>query len=168
MGLKKDQQKTQKMGVVVFLFTMFTLFYLIPTQIMVPSTVKVFYMSPAFFPQMLTGILAVLALTLVIWPGSTARVEEVEEDESGESRTEFNYQKVTITFIILLIYAFILIKFLGFLFATILVLAALMLYAGNRNYRSIALLSILIPVILVLFFSKFAYVPFPKGVIFPW
>lgn len=166
MSFNKEERKTQKMGVVVFLFTMVTMFYLIPNQIMVPSTVKAFYMSPAFFPRMLTVILAVLALTLVFWPRFSEQGKGEEKDE--ETETKIDYKKVIICSLILFIYAFALIHLLGFITATIMVLAVLMLYAGNRNYRSIILVSILTPLILVLFFSKFVYVPFPTGIIIPW
>lgn len=163
-NLTKDQLKTRRVGIAFFIITLIIMFYLIPSQIMVPSTVKMFYMSPAFLPRILTITLAVLALTLVFWPGTTEQIEE-EKDEEPEG---FDLKKVIVSCLILFVYAFVLIELLGFLTATILVLAGLMLYAGNRNYRSILLISILVPSVLVLFFTKLAYVPFPKGIIIPW
>lgn len=110
-------------------------------------------LSPDFMPRWIAVVLASFSLLHLF----AARGERKE--------VRLFHRRLLISIALFVLYIAIT-PLLGYLVASILIMAVYLLHFGVRRWHTIVLLSILFPVVLYLFFAKVMLVVLPKGAIF--
>ncbi|MDR1243132.1 MAG: tripartite tricarboxylate transporter TctB family protein [Deltaproteobacteria bacterium] len=141
-------------GVILALFSCLLYFYIIPTQVIFAS--RQMGVSPRFFPDILALLLFIFSIALGI-DGYKMRNREKQKVFS------FVAKEVRLVFLTLLIIALQTVGFqtIGYLIPAILALAVCMFLYGQRSLIKIALVSILLPWGIKLFFEKTLQVYLP-------
>ena len=140
------------------------IFYVIPNFIDMEEEFELASLSPAFFPNLAAWIIAGLAGLLaisVLWQPRKAATDN--SDEAWLSRSEeLNAHKAALV-IVGYVSAM---KYIGFLIATALVLAVLLVLQDIKKPLHVGLISILVTAGVFLFFYFIMQVHLPKGLIF--
>lgn len=161
---KKEGRKNRLIGLGFLLFSLITYFLVIPWQVYVPSRTKGTVLSPAFFPKIILGVLALLSFFLIIAP-SKERISLFEGEKEGREGN-LDFFRIGVIILLFVIYAFMLIPICGFLPASMVFLILLMRYAGMQDWKKIISVSIGIPIIFFYIFKLWAGIVFPKGIFF--
>ena len=155
-------------GVLFCIFGLATALFLIPNGISVPGGVQIRALSPDFWPTIIAWATVGASVALII-ESSLLRQPGLDGQEEDERDSSYDLPKVTA----LLRTAVLILALFGFYFAlpvlgivvpSIILLAAMMLFFGERNAFWIAGLSIGLPVLLYGFFRYIANVPIPLGI----
>jgi hypothetical protein len=153
--MKVPEYKTQIYGgFILGLFSLILYFYIIPTEIV--FTKRQMGVSPQYFPNLLAGFLFVLSIAL-------AAVGYRNRHKKNQPEYELVWKESRLVFITLGIIALQIIGFnlIGYLIPAMLSVAACMYIYGHRNYYTIVIISILLPVAIQLFFEKTLQVYLP-------
>lgn len=148
-------------GLIFLSLGLLLVFYLIPFGIDEPKKVKFAVMSPSYFPR-IVGI-AMIGIGVAIAIGAATSSKPAEwpgEFDAGA------FMKVALIFGVFLSTAYALPQ-AGFVLTCSVVLALLMLIAGERNPITVTAVALITPITLHLFFTKIANVPIPGGVLEP-
>lgn len=157
-------------GVVLFAFGALTLAVLIPYGVQQPSSVQYQALSPSYWPNIVAGAISAIGLALIITSARSGGLKEAPRQESNAQTTQSSWWLVIRPFAALAI-CFALyfgLDTLGFVLATAIALAALMLLAGEYRPHILVPVAIIVPLGLHLFFTKAASVPIPMGILEPW
>jgi putative tricarboxylic transport membrane protein len=149
-------------GLVFLLLGVLLIAFLIPVGVVEPKKVKFAVLSPSYYPRIVAIAMSIIGLAIAI--GS------IRQEPQEDSILTFNLNaavKVCTVFIILIATAYALPQ-AGFVLTTTIVLAVMMLLAGERNPIVVGAVSILLPIFLYLFFTKLANVPIPGGILDPY
>ena len=143
----------------ILAFSLFTIFYLIPCQIELAEEYELKSLSPAFFPELAAWIITGLSvlLTISLYRSHGRVQEDTREVTVGE---EF---RVIIAILIAVLYVFAF-KYVGFIPASCLGLAALFFLQGKRRPFRLAILSVGTAVFVYLLFYYVMKVRFPEGI----
>lgn len=141
-------------------------FGLIPSGVVVPGSVSIPALSPDFWPYAIAwGV--ILSSALLLLEVSTLKVPSGEEDDTAEAQ----YQLATLpAFLrtVVMIFALFLFYFvlthLGIVASSIVLMPTMMLFFGEKNWKYILPLSVLLPIVLYLFFLHVAGIPMPLGI----
>lgn len=143
-----------------------TAFALIPNGVVVPGSVEIPALSPDFWPYMITwGV--IISSAFLLLESLMLKVPAADDDDE-ETETQYNLATLPATLrMVILIFALFLFYFalttVGIVAGSIVLMMAMMLYFGERNWKYILPLSILIPIGLYLFFLHVAGIPMPLG-----
>lgn len=125
-------------------------------------------LSPAFWPQIVAWLSLGLSLLLALQSGiqmlGASRIFNAADSPASmtpASNRGFEWRELLA--ILLLLPYYLLMLSLGLLLTSMIALAIYSLLAGERNYRAIAIWSVLGPLALTLFFMKVAQVLIPLG-----
>ncbi len=145
------------------------LFFVIPNAVVVPSNIKIISLRPDFWPAVLCIIIIVLSLLLLVTSyiknrASSAIGKQEHLEEKTAPRAMAILKPLSVIGILLLYYFAI--DFLGIILSSTAALLGLALLYGERNYKMLIPLAIVVPIVLYLFFSKVANVPLPIGYLF--
>ena len=143
----------------ILAFGLFTIFYLIPCQIELAEEYELKSLSPAFFPELAAWIITGLSVLLII--SLYRSLGHVQEDTSEMTMREEFRVITAIMIAVLYVFAF---KYVGFIPASCLGLAALFFLQGKRRPFRLAILSVGTAVIVYLIFYYGMRVRFPEGV----
>lgn len=154
---KRRMTNDQMIGFVLLLFSLALYFIIIPREVQQPNRVGV-GLAPSFFPNIIAFVLAFLSVILF------SKAYIVKKNESPQAVRLFNH-RVIVTIGLFGVYM-LLTLVIGYLLASILMLAAFLLFLGTRNKWVIVLLAITFPLLLNWFFSKIMIIMLPSGVIF--
>lgn len=145
-----------------------TVFLLIPNGVIVPSSVQIPALSPDFWPYTIawgvvvsSAFLLLEALLLKV-PGDGSD----DEDSAAEAQYKLDTLPGTLRMVVLILALFLFyfaLTHLGVVVSSIVLIPTMMLYFGERNWKYILPLSLLIPVGLYLFFLHVAGIPMPLG-----
>lgn len=147
-------------GVFFLVFGAFSYFILIPQGIVVPSNIQHFTTSPAFWPNIITVIIAIMGLLLVL---QNSDVEDTEVELEDHTSWKTRAPRLLIILSMLFAFYFSIEKF-GMVAPAMLLILILMLFAGYRRWSLILLFSILVPTALYFFFTHVANIPIPLGI----
>ncbi|RLA79817.1 MAG: hypothetical protein DRG33_03405 [Deltaproteobacteria bacterium] len=139
-------------ALILFLFSVALYFFIIPWGVEGAGEGGT-GLSPDFMPRWIAVALASLSLLHFF----VARGE-------GKGVRLF-HQRVLISIALFVLYIAIT-PLLGYLVASVLIMAVYLLHFGVRRWHTVVLLSILFPVVLYLFFAKVMLVVLPKGSLF--
>lgn len=126
------------------------------------SGIQDWSLSPGFFPRLAAGFIVGLSILLILVTTFFGDKRDVSISAQIRWRV-FWYVIGTIAIMILYVY---LIEWLGFIIATIMSMAGMMVLYGFRRWIVIGLMSIGLPVLIYFFALKVMYVLFPTGKIF--
>ena len=140
------------------------IFYVIPNYIDLEEEFEMASLSPAFFPMLATWIIAALAGLLAVsalWLPKKTVIDD--DDEKWLSRTEERNAYKAALVIVVYVLAM---KYIGFLIATVLVLAVLLVLQDIKKPHHVVLISILVTGSVFLFFYFIMQVHLPTGLVF--
>ncbi|MFV0437254.1 MAG: tripartite tricarboxylate transporter TctB family protein [Desulfopila sp.] len=141
---------------------MFTI--VLPRGITMPASVEMAALSPIFWPRIVIA-LAGLASAVLLMQGILAKGTK-RTDAAQESSEYYRWPKATSRVAIafaLILAAYLSIDFFGLVIPSILALAILMWFAGERSIFKIVTVAMLVPIMLLVFFQYVANVPIPLG-----
>jgi len=141
----------------ILLFSLFTYFYLIPAQIEIAEEYDLRSLSPAFFPEVATSIIAGLSILLMI-----SLLRSRGRRENIASQTNFADEIRVVAAIGISAAYVIAFKYMGFIPASILVLGALFRLQGKRFFKLIFLSTGTVLFVYFVFYYVMK-VRFPKG-----
>ena len=157
---ERKSKKDRYIGIGFLVFSLVTYFLIIPSQIYVPFRTKGTVLSPAFFPRIILGVLALLSFLLIVNPPPKKAI--VFKDKVGS----LNFFRVWGIVFLFIVYIFVLIPIFGFLPGSMIFLISLMRYAGIRDWKKIIGVSVGIPMVFFYIFKLWAGIVFPRGVFF--
>ena len=141
---------------------------LIPAAVPVPKSIKVAALSPDFWPKIIAAGLAIMGLVLIaqgIIRILRERVETVPGISSNATPTSDRgsifFRTVAIMVGLLVYYA--LVGPLGIVISSILAIVAFAFIYGERRFKILIPIAILLPIGLYYFFVKVANIPMPLG-----
>ncbi len=148
-------RKDFKIALGFIVFSLFCLFYLIPTQVG-PLT-----RPESLMPVIMVGFILLLAVLML--------VKSIHSEEKGEEKHHKKSDKVDSnrlalpTVIIIMIMLAWLMNSMGFLLSSSIAMIALFLIFGIRNINQIILITAITIVVLYISFDKFFISPLPVG-----
>ncbi len=153
-------------GAVYLALGLLVVFVLIPLGVDEPSNVEFAELAPAYWPRIISLALAALGFGMLLRTALNVRkgvTQEVDEDDTP-SGTMFWRAGLVIagTFVLYAV-----LETLGFVLTGAIALVILMLFAGERRPLYLGLISIGVPMLLYLFFTKAASIPLPAGILEP-
>jgi hypothetical protein len=119
-------------------------------------------LSPGFFPRLAAGFIIGLGTLLSVLSLVSSKKDDASESEKIQKRVMLY---VILTIFIMLLYVY-LMQWLGFILATILTSAGMMIFLGSRRWVWIIGISIVFPLFIYFFALKIMFVLFPSGTIF--
>ena len=153
-------------GAVYLALGLFLVFVLIPVGIDEPGNVEFAVLAPSYWPRVICSVLAVLGAGMLVryWMNMRGGAANGEANVSQLNGLLLWRVGVVIAGTFVLYY---LLEPLGFVLTGTLALALLLLFAGERRPLYLALISIGVPMLLYLFFTKAASIPIPAGILEP-
>jgi hypothetical protein len=152
------------LAAVLLSFSLILYFIIIPLEVPNPKYFVSKTMPPDFFPRCITVVLGILSSVLLI-----QRVKRIPSEKGNEIDKMDADQKGFLRHAVaaFLFFFYVLsIYWIGWIISTGLALPGLMVYFGARRWFIVILLTVLVPIILYLFFEKIVQVPLPKGMFF--
>jgi putative tricarboxylic transport membrane protein len=150
--------------VTVLIGALLVLFYVIPTTIDLEQEYGFASLSPAFFPTIATWLIAGLT-SLHLLSIIAGRKGSVGPEAGDEWLSTSELWKALASCGAIIAYFF-LMKVIGFIISTALVLAFLFWFQGVKKPMKVALISILVTAGIYFFFLYVMKVHFPKGILF--
>ncbi|MFQ6110758.1 MAG: tripartite tricarboxylate transporter TctB family protein [Nitrospinota bacterium] len=142
-------------------FSLFA-YLLIPYQIAEPRFMqsrRFTTLTPTMFPRV--AAIALLGLSLIYLIGS----HRLNEENLLARLAPPSLRRIGVTLFVFILYIYLL-EILGFLLATPLCLGILTIYYGNRDWKLLILVIVLVPLAIFYFFQKVLMVALPEGIIF--
>nr|WP_255733133.1 tripartite tricarboxylate transporter TctB family protein [Ruegeria sp. Ofav3-42] len=145
-----------------------TLAVLIPAGVDSPGNVEISALSPEFWPSVIA--LAVMFVAVCLLAESYfLKVPELDAEEDAEEDAMYKLETLPGTLrTVVLIFALFLFYFaltsLGVVASSIVLMLSMMLFFGERKWYFIVPISLLLPILLYLFFLHVAGVPMPLGI----
>ena len=132
--------------------------------------VKNTYVQPALFPQIMTAGIIVFSAALLIQ--SAVKLASMKESDPLAERAATIDPRdrgvlAALAVIVLCVFFVATLKALGYVLASAVISAAIMVLIGKRNWLQIVLVSILVPLVMWLIFYKVLTVNIPMGVLQP-
>jgi len=158
------------LGLGVIALTLIANFIIIPAGVSLPPKVPFKALEPAFWPNIIIGVLGFLGVVLVVQGVLEGRRinQEQSTDASAEAPAKRAYVAPTLIAIALLFVFNFLLNAVGFIVASVLLLPVFMWLMGERRYWLMAIIAILLPFGLHFFFKHVASVYVPLGFLEPW
>ena len=141
-------------GVILGIFALLLYFVIIPREIV--FTRHQMGVSPAYFPNLLAGLLFILSICLAV-DGYWKKTKKTQKE------FVFIWKETRLVLVTLLVIALQTIGFdtIGYLIPAILAIAVLMYVYGHRKYITIAAVSVALPVTVKFFFESTLQVYLP-------
>ncbi|MBN3563128.1 tripartite tricarboxylate transporter TctB family protein [Aliamphritea spongicola] len=153
------------------------IFYLIPRFIVVPQQLDSLALSPAFWPNIIMGIL-LFTSTVILFQGLVARRRQrcspTKKTDSLSTESTDTYpldgpRTIVLCAAVGIFFCYYwLIDHIGILLSSVLALLALMGLGGERRLKVLLPLAIILPVVLYYFFTRVAHVYLPQGIFYSY
>jgi len=150
------------LGVGVIAFALGGYLLVIPAGVDSPSSVPFLALAPAFWPNIIMGLLCVLGVVMII-QGLRSKAQAVPDDGVEETFDSARLLRTGAAMAVLFVYYLALQK-LGFVVASMLALLFYLPLAGVRQIFLIGVISVFLPIALYYFFTIVAKVALPLGV----
>jgi len=136
----------------------------IPNQIDIGSETSINSVNSRTLPYLIASAIIVLSLLIIISDIIISRKKEAAFYVNKQIE-DSNYIRVFLSFICIMLWI-VLIPYIGFNIATILLISAIMLIIGNRNWWQIIILSLILSLPLNYLLKVVLRVYLPQGLIF--
>ena len=166
------------LGIGVMAIFGYVLLVLIPAEIFVPAWIKIRALSPAFFPRLVSILMIGLGAGIIVQSlllikaarssGDAPRAQpETEEREDKSLDFSPSAKIIRIGAAVLLLFSYYrLIGTFGMPATSIVMMPLFSFLYGNRNWKLVLPLSVVMAVSLYYFFAKVAHISIPKGSLF--
>ena len=160
--LKQYRFNFNTIAALAFVLLGIVLFVIIPQQVDRPTLLfgqPPSGLDPNLFPRLVAGAFVLLG----VWFGlASGKLEETNGFAELDREAIIN---VSITLLVFLAYALLMTR-LGFIVSSVLVIAVLSTFYGNRNIWLGFLFSVGVPVTIFLVFTRVLFVSLPSGILF--
>ncbi len=146
----KENKVERMLGITSAVFGLVLAFLIIPAQISVASKTE-WYNQPRFFPYVISGIFVLMGILLFISGCRKAKLAKPDQEEDYSFSAQ-GTKMVLITLGIMILYVSCL-SFLPYIPCTIVGLAVLMWFFGQRDFKKLIPISIVLPIIIYLSFT---------------
>jgi len=143
-------------GICIAIFGLLVLFVLIPTQIRAVDAP--WFNSPKLFPYWIGALITGLGVALAIQGIVNMKKNDPNEDRYVTTKKQFMMSGITI--LSLFVYT-LLLKYVGYIPPTIVLLAGLMRFAGQKNWIKIGIISVVLTLFIYFAFSKLLLIRMP-------
>lgn len=143
----KESRAEQILGIVAAVFGLLLAFLIIPTQINVVGKAQ-WYNQPRFFPYVISGIFVLMGVLLFL--SGIKKKKMADKDQETYEFSLRGTKMVLITLGLIILYVGCL-GFLPYIPCTIVALAVLMWFFGQRDLKKVIPVAIVLP--LVIYFS---------------
>ena len=163
-----NQKRDLLAGFGFIAISLLILFVAIPLGVQEPKKVKFVALSPSYYPRLVCYCLLFFGLVLLLKRFFPTKKEVSHVDGTTEDgvSTELRLQMLLALGGILFFY-YITLPSLGFVLSSTIVLFVLLLLAGDRNFASLLIIPLLLPISVYWFFTKVANIPIPAGILEP-
>lgn len=162
MAKKNNRVINMLTGIIIAIFGIGTLVFAQLT-IKVPIVGSITNLSPKFFPSFASIGLIFFGLNLSFAEYGKYRKNKIGNQNEKTTKTGYNkYLRVLLVAIVLVAYIY-LIDFLGFIISTVLALISSSIILGERSWKYIIVVNILITIVSYYFFSVGFRIPLPLG-----
>lgn len=153
------------LGAGVVTFGVFLLAYAIPVYVSSPSNVRVVFLSPTFWPDIISWLIIILGATLIVTRMFGPPVTSSEPVNTADmSRDEVIYATARLAVIAVIMVGLVkLIPILGMVLATGIAFALISLVVMTPRPVTALIVAILLPLVLYAFFAHVAGVSMPQG-----
>jgi len=119
--------------------------------------------APSLFPYITLALIIVLSAALILLNLVSARIKNSVPDQPDDTALDSNtgWLKTAAFFVILTVYG-LLLKPIGFLISSFLVISTISVMLGNRNWLQIGLLAVFAPICLYLIATRAMLVSLPE------
>lgn len=151
-------RESRSIGLALVALGLLALFVLIPAGIVAPSNMKSLALAPDFWPNIIASVFVMTGAILLIAPARYPSPPSVEQ--------AYSIARITRLFLLLgsLFGVYAATPYLGLVVPAMLMVFGLSWLAGERRWKFLITLSVVSPVVLVVFFIYVARVPIPLGV----
>lgn len=117
-------------------------------------------------PYIIASGIILLSISIII-SDNLIRIRKKEEEDRyiNEPTSNINYRGILLMFIFIVLWT-LLVPYIGFIICTILLVTASMLLIGNRDWRKIILMSIILSFLLDYLLKVALNIYFPQGILF--
>lgn len=133
----------------------------IPYGVQEPKKVKFLALSPSYYPRLVSYCLLGFGILLLLTRLVTRQIDENVSDTTFRS----NWVTILLCVIATLGLWYASLEYLGFVLSSAIALFVLLLLAGERNKIALAIVPLILPFLLHLFFNKVANIPIPAGIL---
>lgn len=147
-------------GIFVLIFGLLAYFVLIPYGIKVPKNIELVSTSPAFWPSIIAVVIAIMGGVLII-PDKSNSV--ADEDVVIGTPWSTRLPRLLVVGVLLFGFYFVIDR-LGMVVPSMVLIFTLMVFSGYRRWGLMVLFSLLVPIILYVFFVYVANIPIPLGI----
>ena len=151
-----------RLGIAATLFALFLLFYAIPNFVFAPSNVGNIILSPKFWPYVLTGLTAIVGVSLLFNALTTASNEPFEDEETIHSEGSAPWIRLGALAVIMVL-VMVGLPRLGMVWTTMLAFAACAFMFRTRHPIAAVISAVVVPLLLYAFFAHVAGVAIPQG-----
>ena len=155
---ERERIKDFYLGLILLAFALILLLWLTPTYVSGPLVQSHLKIRPNTFPNLITYVLALLAILLMYNSPRTRKDTTRVEDK------RFSWFMILCLSILFVYYLGV--RVIGMLPASIIVLFVLMRVYGFKSWFLSILFSLVLPFFLFIFFEKLAQVYIPRGILF--
>jgi hypothetical protein len=141
-----ESKVDQIFGLLLGIFALLLFFVIIPNE--VADTSK-FGVSPRFLPNVLALLLLVLSICQIV----SGFKKKDKKDQKTYTINPNELKLIGKSMLIFIVYL-VAINIVGYLISTTVTLAVFMLVYGQKNIKKIALVSVGIPIVIYIFFTK--------------
>lgn len=150
-------KESRLIGVSVFAIGAITLFVLIPIGIVSPSDVPTLALAPEFWPIVIASTFTLMGILLAVLPG------HVDQESRAEIQMLPTRSPRLLAILAALFVFYFLVPYIGMVVPAMFIIFGLSWFAGERRWMMLIVISVMIPIILTLFFLFVANIPIPLG-----
>ena len=155
------------LGLVIIALAVAGTFVFIPNGIVLPDDIETRALSPDFWPLTIMILLGISGIALLL-QARLAGSPEADEREQAMMRPFGEGLFRVGLLIIWLLLMYLLIPQLGMAVSCAITFIAMTIFAGERRWKYILPIAVILPLVLYLFFVYVANVPLPVGVFEAW
>ena len=155
-------------GIAFLVLGVLVLTVLIPHGIDSPSSLQFRALSPSFWPNTVGVVICLIGVALIatsFFSGTAATVQSQASEANEQPSTWLTIRPYIVMVICFALY--LALEKLGFVLTLTIAIAVLSIIGGERRLWLIALISVLTPLALYIFFTKATGVAIPAGVLEP-
>ncbi len=168
--MKNEYKLDLTLAVAVIIFALLVLWILIP-KIHIPLNAHSVFVLPSFVPKIFISFLCFLGVSLLF--RTIVKIKrEAPKNFATDTKNAFNIRELLaserlaiVIFSIFFIFV-ISLEYIGFVIPSIIFLGGMMKFFGQKNKVTIAVIMLLVPIILYIFFRHIAEVYIPIGELF--
>ena len=144
-------------GIVSLLIAIFLFFIGIPYGVTSPSNISNIFLSPTFWPEILSVVLAITGISLLFFTKTAAQPRPVRR-----TAPRGGYQRMLMLTILIVLYIAAIPR-VGLVWSSIVAFLALSILIHSTNRIAAAVTAIFVPILLYAFFAHVAGISIPQG-----